>query len=58
MPKCIQGFVYKDLNRLNMAKLYWRVKKDGKWTWTPAIISDEWSDMYKTYVFNIQEDIA
>ncbi len=21
---------------LHMAKLYWRVKKDGKWTWTPA----------------------
>ncbi len=20
-----------------MAKLYWRVKKDGKWTWRPAI---------------------
>ena len=19
-----------------MAKLYWRVKKDGKWTWKPA----------------------
>lgn len=19
-----------------MAKLYWRVKKNGKWTWTPA----------------------
>ena len=21
---------------LSMAKLYWRIKKDGKWTWTPA----------------------
>jgi len=20
-----------------MAKLYWRVKRDGKWTWTPAV---------------------
>ena len=20
-----------------MATLYWRIKKDGKWTWTPAI---------------------
>ena len=19
-----------------MAKLYWRIKKDGKWTWQPA----------------------
>ncbi len=22
-----------------MAKLYWRVKKDGKWTWKPAEVS-------------------
>lgn len=22
-----------------MAKLYWRIKKNGKWTWTPAIIA-------------------
>ncbi len=21
----------------NMAKLYWRIKKEGKWTWVPAI---------------------
>ncbi len=42
MPKCIQGFEYKDHNRLNMAKLYWRVKKDGKWTWKPVIwVEDE-----------------
>jgi len=20
-----------------MAKLYWRVKRDGKWTWRPAV---------------------
>lgn len=20
-----------------MPKLYWRIKKDGRWTWTPAI---------------------
>jgi hypothetical protein len=20
-----------------MAKLYWRIKKNGKWTWRPAI---------------------
>ncbi len=25
-----------------MAKLYWRVKKDGKWTWKPVIwVEDE-----------------
>jgi len=21
-----------------MAKLYWRVKKNGKWTWKPAMV--------------------
>jgi hypothetical protein len=24
-----------------MAKLYWRVKKDGKWTWKPVY----WTEM-------------
>ncbi len=27
----------------NMAKLYWRIKRNGKWTWTPATI-DGWSE--------------
>lgn len=22
---------------LHMARLYWRVKKNGKWTWVPAV---------------------
>ncbi len=22
-----------------MAKLYWRVKKDGKWNWTPVRVT-------------------
>ncbi len=22
-----------------MAKLYWRVKIDGKWTWSPALVT-------------------
>jgi len=22
-----------------MAKLYWRVKRDGKWTWAPAEVT-------------------
>ena len=22
-------------------KLYWRYKKNGKWTWTPAVIDNE-----------------
>ena len=24
-----------------MAKLYWRVKRNGKWTWTPAEVLDK-----------------
>ncbi len=29
-----------------MARLYWRVKKNGKWTWTPAIY-DMQKDRYE-----------
>ncbi len=24
-----------------MVKLYWRVKKNGKWTWTPAVVQSQ-----------------
>ncbi len=24
-----------------MAKLYWRVKKNGKWTWQPANVHEQ-----------------
>jgi len=24
-----------------MVKLYWRVKKNGKWTWTPAEVQSQ-----------------
>jgi len=32
-------------------KLYWRIKKNGKWTWSPAILAEEdgdltWSQVY------------
>ena len=34
-----------------MAKLYWRVKRDGKWTWRPADIvpvsDDGWIHVYE-----------
>ena len=29
--------IYLLLLPVYMAKLYWRIKRDGKWTWTPAI---------------------
>jgi len=24
-----------------MARLYWRVKKNGKWTWRPLVLTSE-----------------
>ena len=30
-----------------MAKLYWRIKRDGKWTWTAA--TPENTKWHKTY---------
>lgn len=37
-------YVYKALRLFMSGKLYWRIKKDGKWTWTPAHveITDGW----------------
>ncbi len=29
-----------------MAKLYWRVKVNGKWTWKPATVHDWETDLY------------
>ncbi len=31
-----------------MAKLYWRVKVDGKWTWSPALVT--YHDISDEYV--------
>jgi len=43
-----------------MAKLYWRVKRNGKWTWRPAQVLHEYqcyTDMIpKTLVKNLQEE--
>lgn len=36
-----------------MAKLYWRVKKNGKWTWTPAVVYNQGSTM--TTVDNLKQ---
>ena len=35
-------YVYKPTGT-NMAKLYWRYKKEGKWTWKPLEINDEFT---------------
>ena len=28
-------------------KLYWRIKKDGKWTWTPAVYDLDRDDYHE-----------
>ena len=33
--------MYTDHVRVYMAKLYWRIKKNGKWTWVPANVITE-----------------
>ena len=33
-----------------MAKLYWRVKKNGKWTWRPAQVLEKTT--YRVFVEN------
>ncbi len=38
-----------------MAKLYWRVKKNGRWTWVPAcVVHQEWtSDELTVYLDDV-----
>lgn len=38
--------MYTDHVRVYMAKLYWRIKKNGKWTWVAAIY-DMIADRYE-----------
>jgi len=35
-------------------KLYWRVKRNGKWTWRPAKVTSEIQTTAKTTVYYIQ----
>ena len=46
-------FMYTSCVRLNMAKLYWRIKKNGKWTWRPATVIDE----HTPYLTVVEHDI-
>lgn len=39
-----------------MAKLYWRVKKDGKWTWSAAKVVDVVRDDLSLHVTIHLED--
>jgi len=31
-------YVYMAYRQYMSGKLYWRIKKDGKWTWRPVIV--------------------
>ena len=35
-------------------KLYWRYKKDGKWSWKPAVVLDD--RLLKDYVVMEEEE--
>ena len=37
-PDCISGRICVVQELSDMAKLYWRIKVNGKWTWRPADI--------------------
>ena len=40
-----QQLIYLCIHRVYMGKLYWRIKKNGKWTWRPV----KWSEVcYRT----------
>jgi hypothetical protein len=47
--------MYTPCIRINMAKLYWRIKKNGKWTWQPAnVVHQEWTaDELTVYIDNV-----
>ena len=34
-------YVYTAYRQYMSGKLYWRYKKDGKWTWKPALVYTE-----------------
>jgi hypothetical protein len=48
-------YVYTAYRQYMSGKLYWRIKKDGKWTWTPAcIVHQEWTaDELTVYIDNV-----
>ncbi len=37
-----------------MAKLYWRIKKNGKWTWQPVIWIDHEKDSIQELIDEVR----
>ena len=42
------------IHRVYMAKLYWRVKRDGKWTWEATHRGNSKVDMNSKKFFNLE----
>ena len=55
---CIHRIDIVTCNRVYMATLYWRHKKNGKWTWTRAnIVHREWTaDELTVYIDSVPEE--
>lgn len=51
-------FMYTNRFGVYMARLYWRVKKDGKWTWKPATVTGWTTDGYGGYIVEPEGGIA
>ena len=54
--KTVDTFVQLCIHPVYMAKLYWRVKRDGKWTWKPAEVIYMDQGTAKTLVENLEEE--
>ena len=39
-------------------KLYWRIKKEGKWTWKPAVVDKTFATMKGTQYVVLFEDVG
>lgn len=51
-------FMYTTCIRINMAKLYWRIKKNEKWTWVAATEAntDTWNSSNPQDADYLQEE--
>jgi len=39
-----------------MVKLYWRIKKNGKWTWKPAVVASTSNSLNAVVVRKWEEE--
>lgn len=37
-------------------KLYWRVKKNGRWTWQAAVAYPEWTEEQQAALMTLMEE--